>query len=813
MASTASRLGALGLALLLTACGGGSDGGGGFLPTGPDTGPDLLDYTIFLRVVDEQGNDITQVSESRPARLLITVTEDTADRAPVPGLVVSATSDFAVIAPENGQALTNSGGSTEMQIISGTLLGADTITVTAESPAGTVTETIGVEIVGAAGDTLGFFDGTAFVPGRIGLSTDIVPFRGSAVLRLAIVDPSGSPITAPQSILLRSACSASGLASLRVVGDPGAGSATLTVETVDGLATAEYLSGSCEGTDQISASIVDGDSEASASIGIAPSDADFIGYVTSDPLETEEGSGRTIIALPGTGGAARPETATIVFEVLEEAVELAAGDPLPGQAGYFDLPTRFPLAGVRVNFALTDMRSGIELINTSDVTDANGIVEAEVISGNVAASTRVTAQIDESSVTDGAAPSATSNEIVVSTGFPDQNSISLSSSVFNVPRARSVDGVSATITVRMADKFNNPVANGTAAIFTTEYGTIDGSCLTGQSNGALFQAANGDTAPQRGTCSVIWQSQAPRFPVFNQDLIQTIADDGSYSCRSHTSSRGGPCPDDLGAIRGLRSTILVTAVGDESFIDSNGNGVYDEGETFENLPEAFLDMNEDGVYTPFYGPQCPPPSTDENCAAAGAEETFVDRNQDGEYSENLDPAIGAPVYNGSLCPADGDGVYCSREQVNVRRQFVLTLSAPANNLFALVGRATGNPRPASDSVREGEVSEIYVSDIFNNPPGAGTTLTLNATGDCKIVQPEDTETLEVVVPNISGGPGAFTTRIVVNGTGAVGGGAVSLSATDPDSGSTSFVDSFACITTCSEREDPTDPTSECAEEL
>ena len=68
-----------------------------------------------------------------------------------------------------------------------------------------------------------------------------------------------------------------------------------------------------------------------------------------------------------------------------------------------------------------------------------------------------------------------------------------------------------------------------------------------------------------------------------------------YSCPSH-SGASGPCPDDLGSIRGGRSTILVTAIGEESFVDSNANGVYDEGERWTNLTEAFLDNSENGLY-------------------------------------------------------------------------------------------------------------------------------------------------------------------------------------------------------------------------
>jgi hypothetical protein len=204
--------------------------------------------------------------------------------------------------------------------------------------------------------------------------------------------------------------------------------------------------------------------------------------------------------------------------------------------------------------------------------------------------------------------------------------------------------------------------------------------------------------------------------VFNQDLIQTTLDDNSYDCPSHTGAFG-PCPDDLGAIRGLRSTVTVTVVGEEYFIDGNGNGIYDAGETFENLPEAFTDHNEDGVYTPFAGPNCPnPPSSGENCAAAGLSEEFIDFNGDGQYSLNVDPNTGEGVYNGSLCPVEGDGVYCSRDLLNVRADLVLTLSAIEGNLEALIANTRNRPNVATDRITEGDQHVIYIADIFNNAP-------------------------------------------------------------------------------------------------
>ena len=196
---------------------------------------------------------------------------------------------------------------------------------------------------------------------------------------------------------------------------------------------------------------------------------------------------------------------------------------------------------------------------------------------------RVTATI----VVDGEDRSTVSDKLIVSTGLPDQNSLSLTVDKINAGGG-DIDGVTANVTVRMADKFNNPVPDGTVAFFTTEYGVIEDSCET-----------------EGGACSVVWSSQAPRFPlIYNNfggdDYISTL--DGRTCSSTSPSGTGVPCDTDgsvagsdavgLGRTLGLRSTIMVSAIGEESFVDANGNGLYDAGEDFQDMGEAFLDNNE-----------------------------------------------------------------------------------------------------------------------------------------------------------------------------------------------------------------------------
>ena len=93
--------------------------------------------------------------------------------------------------------------------------------------------------------------------------------------------------------------------------------------------------------------------------------------------------------------------------------------------------------------------------------------------------------------------------LIVSTGVADQNSISLSAKLLNPYGSRAeeyeggancnslgtkndafytggleADGLCTDVMIKLADKFNNPVPDGTAAILTTEFGRIQGSCIT-----------------------------------------------------------------------------------------------------------------------------------------------------------------------------------------------------------------------------------------------------------------------------------------------------------------------------------------------
>ena len=655
----------------VTACGGGGGGGGSFVPdqNSSDT------YFLTLSLVDADGNETNSVATGSPTTLRVKVTKNGKNGKVVADVVVNVTTTAGTISPDSGTALTDSSGIATFRVqVDAATKGAGTLTASADNEFGAFTGTLNFQI-GSSGLRLGYLDSNDnFIENEIDIQPGtLLASQAIAQLSLVVLDENGDLETGSQSITFDSGCLASGQATLEPVSP---------IMTGDGKVSASYVAAGCSGNDQITASLVGSTAQAFGTITVASAQANGFTFVDAVP--------KTIV-LRGTGGGGgdRSESSTVTFRVVDS--------------------NNAPLSGVSVDFDLTTFVGGLSLSPATAVSNGDGIVKVNVFSGDIPTAVRVKATANAGDGS-GQQVSTVSDILTVSTGLPDQNSISLSVSGggFVIDQGFTVDGVTRTLTVRMADTFNNPVPDGTAAVFTTEYGVIEPSCET-----------------VSGSCSVTWTSQAPRFPTLTgTEYIRTIFSAG-YNCPSLSNS-SGPCPDDLGYTRGGRSTVLVTAVGNESFVDRNGNGVMDEDEKdlFDNLSEAWRDDNEDGIYNPSTK-ACQDAETQSAQCIAGQEEIFTDFNSNGKFDKNNNPAI----YNGLLCPPEGDGNWCDRELVNVRDSTVLILSDPSQWYIELY-RGTS---PVSGTTWNGGVYTAYISDIFNTRPPAGTTVELSADGDCEII--------------------------------------------------------------------------------
>lgn len=210
-----------------------------------------------------------------------------------------------------------------------------------------------------------------------------------------------------------------------------------------------------------------------------------------------------------------------------------------------------PLPNQNVSLNLTTFAGGLTLNNKTQAqlqqpdvqtTDANGEVTAIVNSGTVPTPVRVTASFVADT---GATVSTVSNNLSVAVGLPSQLNFSLSQATANI-EGWNYDGTVNSYTIIAADRSGNPVPDGTAINFWAEGGQVHQSVQTEVQAGIA-----------RATSNFVSSSPRPA--------------DG-------------------------RVTVVAYALGEESFVDLNGNNVYDTGEPFQDLGDIVKDMLFDNVF-------------------------------------------------------------------------------------------------------------------------------------------------------------------------------------------------------------------------
>lgn len=592
------------LAVLLAACGGGSDQGCTTLdparnPNLPSCAPSTTPATsaalasLTLSLTDASGAAITSVSPDRPGTLQALVKDSKGTAVPNVAVTFTTTDKTGVFVPSSGTALTDANGVAKVSLPAGTQAGAFTVTANAAVGAATALGTTGYTVT---------FPTLTLSP--LTITPASLSAGGTASLGVTVLNGS-SPFIPAQSVIFTSPCAVAGKATI-----------SSPVTTVNGVASTAYTDKGCGGADTITASTSLGGATfmQTGTVTVLGATAGQIAFVSALPQN---------ISLKGTGGPGRQESSTVIFKVLDKN-----GNPVSGQL---------------VNFALTTSVGGLTLNPASSTTGADGTVSTVVAAGTINTPVRVMATLAGTSIT------SLSDQLVVSTGVPDQNSFSLSTQVFNV-EGMSHDGcegpVGSTVRVSLADHFNNPVPDGTAVSFTAEGGTIDASCLTGLVSTTL---TNGTVITQKGVpgaCSV-------RFCAAN------------------------PRPADG------RISILAYALGEESFTDTNGNNLFESGEAFQDLGEPFrndraitnLNANANwGVIANSLVPANPDDiwSTGNTTRVPG--EIFIDTNSSNGWNGG-----GDGIYNGVLkSPQTFDN-----QATHVRGALVQVLSTSDANITAL----------------------------------------------------------------------------------------------------------------------------------
>lgn len=204
-----------------------------------------------------------------------------------------------------------------------------------------------------------------------------------------------------------------------------------------------------------------------------------------------------------------------------------------------------PLVNHAVQLSLVNSGPGISfgtVGNTGALTqtsDSSGLVSVSVFSGTVPTSAVVRA----ASVSNPAVK-ADSNVLTVATGIAVQRAASLAIAKLSI-EGLNFDGQSTSVTFSLADRVGNPVPDGTQVNLVASSGVlIPPSC---------------------------------------------VVSGGSSACSSTLRSQG------TRPVNG-RVAVMAYVPGEEDFVDSNGNNVYDAGESFTDLGNAHMDANFNGVY-------------------------------------------------------------------------------------------------------------------------------------------------------------------------------------------------------------------------
>ncbi len=606
------------------------------------------------------------------ASVTLTATLTDTNNVSIPNYPVTFAASAGVLVPS--ATTTDVDGNITATLSAGAAIAGTTINGTAAATGTTLSATTAVTVASTTPSySLGVLSSTgSFTANIIAVGQTPLAAGGSSGLQLSIVDTANgnTPYAGSATVSFSSPCQSQGLAQI-----------TSPVTSSTGTFSTTYKATGCSGNDTITATAVVGTTSLSASgvINVQPATLGSIVFVSATP---------TTIGLQGTG---LTDSSTVVFTVFD-----SNGNPVQNQ---------------QVNFSLTTTAGGVSVSPANAKSDANGDVQTTVESGTVHTTVRVTAVINGTSLT------TESSQLTISTGVPTQNGFSLSATVLNLV-GNNYDGNTTTITARLADRYANPVPDGTAIAFTTECGSIQPSCNT---TGGL------------GACSVTFTTQNPRtsmlaFPKTTTTPASPTYIDNNCSATGSSTFNGGLGCDDH------RCTVTAYAIGEESFNDCNGTGNYvsvkntsnnatqcKDGDFFVSLPEVFFDYNESGVFN-------------------GDFESYVDYNHNGKYDSASSLFVGL-LCNDPACDPNQTELEVSGQLVIVMTDSNLHLYV--NNTNPAVGtpinpyKFVAPPSVAGLSIALVKTQIVYASvgDSQLQVPAAGTTISASMSNGGSVEAP------------------------------------------------------------------------------
>lgn len=652
---------ALSAASLLVACGGGgssagtspfgSGSGAGTGASSPTTGSggtsNAQALALSVQLLDGSGQSTTSLAAGSTLRVKAALTQSGV--ALKDQLVQFSLEQLGEYGVlDQLTALTDGNGVAVVNLGAGTQTGAGRVKVIAKLADGTEVSGGANFIASATGQTT-----TTLTLANFAVDTSPVSAYGTTGFSVKVLN-NGAPYTTPVTVSFSSDCAAT--------------KAVLTSSAQtrpDGIAVGTFEDKGCATSTirpvVLTASI--GTGTAQTQFQLQPSSAGSLRFVTVSPSDAS-------ITLQGQGGVGRQENAQLTFKLVDQA-----GNGVPNADVCFDSSTY--VGGLTIdgyNNAKLPATQGSAALCGSDAlsvvkyvkrTNASGDVTVQVASGTVPTPVRVRARAlyPDTAIT----PLTTfSDALSISTGLPLQRSFSLSVNKANIDGGNgtaggSFDGEKAVLTVRLADQFSNPVPDGTKVSFIA-------------SGGAVCTSQNGSCSTVNGTCSCDFVTQARR-------------------------------PQDG------RVVVLAYADGLEDYDDTNGNNIYDDGESFGDLADAFVDANKSGGYS----------------------------------GVNINGDLDIPVpYQSPANYTSGNG---KRGNAHIRASTILYLSAPSS---------TGNPTVVIPNTSLSRTTDLLVSGA----PVAQRFVRLDSLLACPVTTPQTD--IELYLDDGYGNPMAAGTTLVTS---------------------------------------------------
>lgn len=737
--------------------------------------------TVALNPLDpSSGCTVTNTFSSDSLIDVLIKVVDTSSGDGISGIIAELSTDLGQLLPDSGKALTDNFGFALLKLQPGASSGAGTLTATAKD-----TNLNKAFSISTAELKVSIDNGLPNLLDSLGnpIEGQYQPLAAGAttVITVEIRDTNDDLIVTPFDVQFTSSCVESGKS---IVDEK--------VISIGGIATSTYRTNGCKSAqgDTVIATVLTGGTPEIASVNIPVSEADVasIEFISAT---------QNVIALKGTGGVGRKENSELTFKLIDKIGQDVTSKRLDFRLtstnggislSHHSVDTDAAgLARVQVNSGFVPMAVRVQACFIPDEqipADQNDNVtcwqdvytqcqkaeadrdqEVSCPTGNLSL-----VSLDQQIIT-------VSDLLSISTGLPDNNSFTASITNY-ATETLQYDNETFDITVLIADHFNNPVPDGTSVYLTTEGGAI--GTLDGEEGNPQLECLSVD-----GACTVQWRSQNPRpftenkwgnklsdynpkkllrvkakyledivgvtNPTFVQSNAVTLTQlnananfaglvEETRNCDLYKNNPA-PCIDgilnantnELGVPLGARATVLVIAKGQESFIDINGNGLFDSNEYYSgyDLNEAFVDHNESGTYdglSAIYDPvtasltkdaqSCTDGSDTDPCSefatnGAHSEEPIGDIDSNGMHTL-LDGK-----YNGLLCTEAAQAAnMCNKELIDVRRSFEVIMSgSTVYYRFVIDKQSLRNKFAAA-------LAEIELDDA-GNPTG---NLSINALG-------------------------------------------------------------------------------------